>query len=67
MQPQGQMPFSGICTGLWEQKFNAFMGNANPSLASSDFVHFNPRGAKTIAQMFYNAFILEYQKFEQIN
>ena len=41
--------------------------NANPSLASSDFVHFNPRGAKTIAQMFYNAFILEYQKFEQIN
>jgi lysophospholipase L1-like esterase len=38
---------------------------ANPPLASNDFVHFNPRGAKTIAQMFYNAFILEYHKFEK--
>ena len=38
---------------------------ADPPLASDDFVHFNPRGAKTIAQMFYNAFILEYHKFEK--
>jgi hypothetical protein len=38
---------------------------AEPPLASGDFVHFNPRGAKTIAQMFYNAFILEYHKFEK--
>jgi lysophospholipase L1-like esterase len=38
---------------------------AQPSLASGDFVHFNPRGAKTIAQMFYNAFILEYHQFEK--
>jgi len=38
---------------------------ANPPLASGDFVHFNPRGAKTIAQMFYNAFILEYHRFEK--
>ena len=38
---------------------------ANPPLASNDFVHFNPRGAKTIAQMFYNAFILEYHRFEK--
>ncbi len=37
---------------------------ANPPLASGDFVHFNPRGAKTIAQMFYNSFILEYHRFE---
>jgi len=39
--------------------------NADPPLASDDFVHFNPRGAKTIAQMFYNSFILEYHKFEK--
>lgn len=38
---------------------------ANPSLASGDFVHFNARGAKTIAQMFYNSFILEYHRFEK--
>jgi lysophospholipase L1-like esterase len=37
---------------------------AEPPLASGDFVHFNARGAKTIAQMFYNAFILEYHRFE---
>lgn len=39
--------------------------SAEPSLASDDYVHFNSRGAKTIAQMFYNAFILEYHKFEK--
>lgn len=38
---------------------------ASPPLASGDFVHFNPRGAKTIAQMFYNAFIFEYHRFEK--
>lgn len=39
--------------------------NANPSLAAGDYVHFNPLGAKTIAQMFYNALMLEYQQFEK--
>ena len=38
---------------------------AHPPLASKDFVHFNPRGAKIIAQMFYNSFIYEYNKFEK--
>jgi lysophospholipase L1-like esterase len=38
---------------------------ADPPLASGDFVHFNPRGAKIIAQMFYSALMLEYQKFEK--
>ncbi len=37
---------------------------ANPPLATGDFVHFNTRGAKTMAQMFYNAFILDYHRFE---
>lgn len=39
--------------------------NADPPLASDDFVHFNPRGAKTIAEIFYNSFILEYHKYEK--
>jgi hypothetical protein len=38
---------------------------AEPPLASGDFVHFNPRGAKTIAQMFYNSLIFEYHRFEK--
>lgn len=38
---------------------------AQPPLASKDFVHFNPKGAKIIAQMFYNSFIYEYNKFEK--
>jgi lysophospholipase L1-like esterase len=37
---------------------------ADPPLASGDFVHFNIRGAKTIAGMFYNAFILDYNRYE---
>ncbi len=31
-----------------------------PPLAEKDFTHFNPRGAKIIAKMFYNALIYEY-------
>jgi len=38
--------------------------NAEPSLASSDYVHFNLRGSKIIAQMFYNAFIYDYHCWE---
>ena len=33
---------------------------AQPSLASSDFVHFNERGARVLAEMFYNAFMHDY-------
>ena len=33
---------------------------AQPSLATSDFVHLNERGARVIAEMFYNAFIHDY-------
>ncbi len=38
---------------------------ANPPLASSDFVHFNPRGAKIIANMFYNSFMYEYNLYRK--
>ncbi len=38
---------------------------ANPPLASTDFVHFNPQGAKIIANMFYNALIFEYNQYKK--
>ncbi len=38
---------------------------AKPSLAGKDFVHFNPRGAKIIANMFYNAFLHEYNAYQR--
>lgn len=37
--------------------------NAEPELARPDYVHFSPRGARLVANMFYNALILEYNKF----
>ena len=33
--------------------------NAKPALAGSDYTHFTPRGAKLIANMFYNALMIE--------
>jgi hypothetical protein len=39
--------------------------NADPPLATSDYVHFNKRGSIIMAQMFYNAFIYEYLLFEE--
>jgi len=38
---------------------------ADPPLASSDFVHFNPNGAKIIANMFYNALMFEYNQYKK--
>lgn len=37
--------------------------NAEPELARPDYVHFSPRGARLIANMFYNALIFEYNNF----
>ena len=39
--------------------------NADPPLATSDYVHFTKRGSVIMAQMFYNAFIYEYLLFEE--
>ncbi len=36
---------------------------AQPSLASSDFVHFNERGARVLGEMFYNAFMQDYNAY----
>lgn len=38
---------------------------ANPPLAAKDFVHFNPKGAKIIAHMFYNSFMYEYNLYKK--
>ena len=37
--------------------------NAKPELAAPDYVHFTTRGSKLISNMFYNAFILEYNNY----
>lgn len=37
--------------------------NADPELARPDYTHFSARGARLIANMFYNALILEYNEF----
>jgi len=36
---------------------------AEPSLATSDFVHLNERGARVLSEMFYNAFIHDYNEW----
>lgn len=38
--------------------------NANPSLATKDFTHFNFRGAKLIAEMFTASLMDEYSKYK---
>ena len=37
--------------------------NADPSLARPDYVHFSAKGARLIANMFYNALIFEYTNY----
>jgi lysophospholipase L1-like esterase len=37
---------------------------ADPPLASTDHTHFTPTGAQVIANMFYNALILEYSQYQ---
>lgn len=36
---------------------------ANPPLASSDYVHFSPRGARIMAELFYEALNYEYENY----
>ncbi|RPI45096.1 MAG: hypothetical protein EHM46_02080, partial [Bacteroidetes bacterium] len=36
---------------------------AEPPLATSDYVHFTPLGANLVAEMFYNSLLLEYNRF----
>lgn len=38
--------------------------HADPALASPDYVHFTNLGVNLVAEMFYNALMLEYKEFE---
>jgi hypothetical protein len=38
--------------------------HADPPLASTDYVHFTNLGVNLVAEMFYNALMLEYKEFE---
>ncbi|MEA3462405.1 MAG: hypothetical protein U9R49_11030 [Bacteroidota bacterium] len=38
--------------------------HADPPLASTDYVHFTNLGVNLVAEMFYNALMLEYSEFE---
>lgn len=37
---------------------------ANPPLAGTDYTHFTPKGASVVANMFYNALMLEYVEYK---
>ncbi len=37
--------------------------HADPQLAANDYTHFTPQGTNVIANMFYNALILEYNSY----
>lgn len=57
-------------SGYWDMYqamggYNSMPGwvNADPPLAQPDYVHFSPRGSTLISNMFYNAFMLEYNNF----
>jgi lysophospholipase L1-like esterase len=58
-----------IGAGYWDI-FNAMGGiNSMPvwvekGLAAKDYIHFSPRGASIISQLFYEAFAVEYAKWK---
>ena len=37
--------------------------DANPPLAAKDYIHFSPRGASKIAELFYEALMLDYEAY----
>jgi len=39
--------------------------HADPPLASTDYVHFTGTGVNLVAEMFYNALMLEYNEFSK--
>jgi len=59
--------------GFWDM-YKAMGGNnsmpswvfAKPPLAQKDFTHFNYRGSKIVANMFFNAFHYEYKEWEKL-
>jgi len=41
--------------------------SAKPKLATNDYTHYTSRGAKLIANMFYNSLLYEYQLYKKKN
>jgi len=39
--------------------------NSNPPLAAKDYIHFSPRGAEKIAEIFYESLMLDYEYYLQ--
>lgn len=39
--------------------------NASPPLAAKDYIHFSPRGAEKIAEIFYESLMLDYEQYLQ--
>ena len=39
--------------------------DANPPLAAKDYIHFSPRGAEKIAELFYESLMLDYEQYLQ--
>ena len=39
--------------------------NADPPLASKDYTHFTIKGAKLVANMFYNALMVDYEEYKK--
>jgi len=60
--------------GFWDM-FSAMGGKnsmpswvvAEPALASTDYIHFSPRGARIIAELFYEALNYEYETYRYKN
>jgi len=57
------IPFWDCYTAMGGNNSMAAWANANPPLASKDFIHFTNRGANLIAEMFYAALISEYEGY----
>lgn len=38
--------------------------NSDPPLANTDYIHFSTLGINVVAEMFYNALMMEYKKFQ---
>lgn len=39
--------------------------NSKPALATPDYIHFNGRGARVVAEMLYNALMQKYEQFKK--
>lgn len=57
------VPFWDCYNAMGGKNSMAAWENANPPLASKDFIHFTYRGANLIAEMFYASLMSEYENY----